>query len=155
MIMTEHDPIPDDLPTCQKLLRTLLMRLRDLERQLDEFVATTEEMQRTYACKKEEHLALQRMLFGPRRERLPEAPGQQQYEPGKMWVLRHIYPKYACSCGKDGVTSAERAASPIERGLAGPGLLAYVIVNKFSDCLRSEPPGGNAAVHRGRPAGDR
>src|ERR1700690_2676116 len=78
MIMTEHiDPIPDDLPACQELLRALLMRLRDLERQLDEFVATTEELQRTYACLKEEHLVLQRMLFGPRRERLPEAPGQQ------------------------------------------------------------------------------
>jgi transposase len=210
MIMTEHDPIPDDLPACQELLRSLLMRLHDLERQLEEFVATTEEMQRTYACLKEEHLVLKRMLFGPRRERLPEAPGQQrlfdddappppdesapaaedeespprkrkkghgrrripdhlprkdvphdvspaervcdrgreksrigedvtgqlEYEPGKMWVLRHIYPKYACSCCKDGVTSAERAASPIERGLAGPGLLAYVIVNKFADHLR-------------------
>ena len=60
---------------------------------------------------------------------------QLEYEPGKMYVLRHIYPKYACSCCKDGVTSAERVASPIERGLAGPGLLAYVIVNKFSDHL--------------------
>ena len=60
---------------------------------------------------------------------------QLEYEPGKMFVLRHIYPKYACSCCKDGVTSAEPAASPIERGLAGPGLLAYVIVNKFSDHL--------------------
>ena len=76
MIMTEHiDPIPDDLPACQELLRTLLMRLHDLERQLDEFVATTEEMQRSYACLKEEHLVLKRMLFGPRRERLAEAPG--------------------------------------------------------------------------------
>jgi transposase len=211
MIMTEQlDPIPDDLPTCQELLRALLLRLRDLERQLDEFVATTEEMQRSYACLKEEYLVLKRMLFGPRRERLAEAPGQQHlfddvvpspppdesapptadeespsrkrkkghgrrqipdhlprmdvlhdvpatervcdcgceksrigedvteqldYEPGKMFVLRHIYPKYACSCCKDGVTSAERAANPIERGLAGPGLLAYVIVNKFSDHL--------------------
>ena len=60
---------------------------------------------------------------------------QLEYEPGTMYVMRHIYPKYACSCCKDGVTSAERAASPIERGLAGPGLLAYVIVNKFSDHL--------------------
>jgi transposase len=211
MIMTEPiDPIPDDLPACQELLRALLLRLRDLERQLDEFVATTEEMQRSYACLKEEYLVLKRMLFGPRRERLPEAPGQQhlfddgapppppdesippvadeesparqrkkghgrrqipdhlprkdvphdvppeelicgcgreksrigedvteqlEYEPGKMYVLRHIYPKFACSCCKDGVTSAERAVSPIERGLAGPGLLGYVIVNKFSDHL--------------------
>ena len=60
---------------------------------------------------------------------------QLEYEPGKLYVLRNIYPKYACSCCKDGVTSAERAVSPIERGLAGPGLLAYVIVNKFSDHL--------------------
>ena len=129
-------------------------------------------MQRSYACLKEEYLVLKRMLFGPRRERLAEAPGQQHlfddgvpppppdepappaadeespsrkrkkghgrqqipdhlprkdvlhdvspaeqvcdcgceksrigedvteqldYEPGKMFVVRHIYPKYACS----------------------------------------------------------
>lgn len=60
---------------------------------------------------------------------------QLEYEPGKMWVLRHIYPKYACSCCKDGVTSAEPAANPIERCLAGPGLLAYVMVSKFSEHL--------------------
>src|SRR5208337_2056425 len=48
---------------------------------------------------------------------------QLEYQPGKVFVYRHIYPKYACSCCKDGVTSAEPAASPIEGGLAGPGLL--------------------------------
>lgn len=218
MIMTEHlDPIPDDLPTCQERLRAVLERLHhmecqlhDLERQLDETCATTEELQRSYACLKEEYLALKRLFFGPRRERLPEAPGQQhlfdddaplslldesadpapaqelpprkrkkghgrrqipdhlprkdvphdvspeervcdcgrekarigedvteqlEYEPGKLWVLRHIYPKYACSCCKDGVTSAEPAANPIARCLAGPGLLAYVMVSKFSEHL--------------------
>ena len=57
--MTEPiDPIPDDLPACQDRLRAALERLRDLERQLDEFVATTEELQRSYACLKEEYLAL-------------------------------------------------------------------------------------------------
>src|SRR6516165_7251920 len=70
------DPIPDDLPACQGRLRAALERLRDLKRELDEFVATTEELQRSYACLKEEYLALKRLLFGPRRERLPEAPGQ-------------------------------------------------------------------------------
>jgi hypothetical protein len=72
MIMTEHiNPIPDDLPACQDLLRAALVRLHDLERQLDEFVATTEELERSHACLKEEYLALKRLLFGPRRERLP------------------------------------------------------------------------------------
>jgi transposase len=211
VIMTENiDPIPDDLSACQELLRAVLVRLRDLERQLDEFVATTEELQRSYDCLKEEYLALRRLFFGPRRERLPEAPGQQHlfdtdvapaladqpadpapaaelpprkpkkghgrrpipdhlprtevlhdvppqarvcdcgrdktrigedvteqldYQPGKLLVLKHIYPKYACSCCKDGVTSAEPVANPIERCLAAPGLLAYVLVNKFSDHL--------------------
>jgi hypothetical protein len=82
--MAEHShPIPDDLPTCQAQLRVvleehaaLLRRFHDLERQLDETCATTEELQRSYACLKEEYLALKRLLFGPRRERLPEAPGQ-------------------------------------------------------------------------------
>ena len=83
--MTEHlDQIPDDLPTCQERLRAVLERLRDLERQLhdmerqlEETCSTTEELQRSYSCLKEEYLTLKRMLFGPRRERLPEAPGQQ------------------------------------------------------------------------------
>src|SRR4051812_28854843 len=75
--MTEHiDPIPDDLPACQEQLRAALERIRDLERQLDELVATTEELRRSYNCLKEELLALKRLVFGPRRERLPEAPGQ-------------------------------------------------------------------------------
>lgn len=60
---------------------------------------------------------------------------QLEYEPGKLSVLRHIYPKYACSCCKDGVTMSEPPANPIEGGLAGPGLLTYVLVNKFSDHL--------------------
>jgi transposase len=57
---------------------------------------------------------------------------QLDYEPGKLLVLRHIYPKYACSCCKDGVTAAPRVASPIAGGLAGPGLASYVIVSKFA-----------------------
>src|SRR5271157_3933721 len=83
--MTEHlDQIPDDLPTCQERLRAVLARLhdlesqlRDLERQLEETCSTTEELQRSYSCLKEEYLGLKRLFFGPRRERLPEAPGQQ------------------------------------------------------------------------------
>jgi transposase len=209
--MSELDvPIPDDLISCREQLRAALERLGDLERQLDETCATTEELQRAYACLKEEYLALKRLLFGPRRERLPEAPGQGhlfdddgarstpeesadpqsdeasrprkrrkghgrrpipdhlprqeilhdvtpqertcgcgrekvqigedvseqlEYIPGKMVVLRHVYPKYACSCCKDGVTSAEPVANPIERGLAAPGLLAYVMVSKYAEHL--------------------
>src|SRR3954464_15878106 len=82
--MVEHSPpIPDDLASCQAQLRAvleqhpaLLQRFHDLERQLDETCATTEELQRSYACLKEEYLASKRLLFGPRRGRRPGAPGQ-------------------------------------------------------------------------------
>jgi transposase len=47
-------------------------------------------------------------------------------------MLRHIYPKYACSCCKNGVTAAERASSPIAGGLAGAGLLSHILVSKFA-----------------------
>jgi transposase len=60
---------------------------------------------------------------------------QAEIEPAKITVHRHVYPKYACPYCKDGVTSAPPAPSPIARGMAGPGLLAYVLVNKFSDHL--------------------
>ena len=53
------------------------VQLADLKRQLDETCATTEEMQRSYDCLKEEYLSLKRLSSGPRRERLTEAPGQQ------------------------------------------------------------------------------
>jgi transposase len=57
---------------------------------------------------------------------------QLDYIPGKLEVLRHIYPKYTCSCCKDGVTAAPRVVSPIAGGLAGPGLLSYVLCSKFA-----------------------
>ena len=40
---------------------------------------------------------------------------QLDYIPGKIEVLRHIYPKYACSCCKDGVTTAPTALWPDRR----------------------------------------
>jgi transposase len=216
MVMMERPTqIPDDLPACQEMLRGLLERIHELERllldlehQLEQTCSTNDELQRSYACLKEEYLGLKRLFFGPRRERLPEAAGQLhlfdnealavapdesvasasseqpvrrrkghgrrklsddlprqevlhdvaaearvcgcgrektrigedsseqlEYQPGKLFVLRHIYPKYACSCCKDGVTSVPAVANPIAGGLAGPGLLAYVMVNKYSEHL--------------------
>jgi transposase len=204
--MTEHSPsIPDDPTQLRGELEGALARIRDLERQLDELAATTEERERAFECLKEQLLNLKRMMFGPRRERLPEAPGQGHlfdaetapsvpaepdtddppavdppqrrkghgrrpipdhlprtdvlhdvaaadqtcacgraktkigedvteqldYVPGKIVVRRHIYPKYACSCCQDGVTTAPTEPAPIAGGLPTAGLLGCIIVNKF------------------------
>jgi transposase len=58
---------------------------------------------------------------------------QLDYIPGRLEVLRRIYPKYACSRSKDGVITAPIASGPIAGGLAAPGLLAHVIVSKFTE----------------------
>ena len=62
------------------------------------------------------------------------------YEPAKIKVIQTIRPKYACvDCEAHGnspqIAIAELPASPIEKGLAAPGLLSYVIVSKYSDHL--------------------
>jgi hypothetical protein len=75
--MTERSPtLSDDPAQLRAQLDAALARIADLERLLDELATTTEERERAYACLKEELLNLKRMMFGPRRERLPEAPGQ-------------------------------------------------------------------------------
>jgi len=64
------------------------------------------------------------------------------YVPAKLTVVEHIRLKYVCrhctaqaaESGSQIVTAAKPLA-PIEKGLAAPGLLAYVIVSKYSDHL--------------------
>jgi transposase len=49
-------------------------------------------------------------------------------------VIRHVRPKFACTkCEK--LVQATAPARPIARGLAGPGLLAHVLVSKYTDHL--------------------
>ncbi len=59
---------------------------------------------------------------------------QLEYVPESFKVIRHVRPKFSCT-GCDRVVEAPAPSRPIERGLAGPGLLAHVIVSKFADHL--------------------
>jgi transposase len=59
---------------------------------------------------------------------------QLEYIPESFKVIRHVRPKFACS-GCDRVVGAPAPSRPIERGIAGPGLLAHVLVSKFADHL--------------------
>jgi transposase len=47
---------------------------------------------------------------------------QLEYIPESFKVIRHVQPKFAC-IGCDRVVEAQAPSRPIERGLAGPGLL--------------------------------
>jgi transposase len=57
-----------------------------------------------------------------------------EYVPGRFKVIRHVRPKLSCSACQNIVQPAA-PSRPIERGLAGPGLLAHVLVSKYSDHL--------------------
>jgi len=53
--------------------------------------------------------------------------------PAHFRVQEHHRVKYACARCKETVVTAPGPAKLIERGLAGPGLLAHVVVSKYED----------------------
>ena len=57
-----------------------------------------------------------------------------EWVPGRYKVIRHVRPKFACErC--ETLVQASAPARPIARGLAGPALLAHVLVSKYADHL--------------------
>ena len=71
---------------------------------------------------------------GPLRQFGEDVSEQLEYIPESFKVIRHVRPKFACS-GCQRVVEAPAPSRPIERGLAGPSLLAHVLVSKYSDHL--------------------
>jgi len=57
-----------------------------------------------------------------------------EYVPASFRVVRHVRPKYTCTCC-DCMTQAAAPSRPIARSFAGPGLLAHVLISKFCDHL--------------------
>jgi transposase len=57
-----------------------------------------------------------------------------EYVPASFRVIRHVRPKLSCArCER--IVQSEAPSRPIARGLAGPGLLAHVLVAKYADHL--------------------
>ena len=69
-----------------------------------------------------------------------EQTWQIEYIPGRFERIEHIQIKYACkTCEQSAlnpqIALAEKPPSPIDKGMAGPGLLAYVVTAKYADFL--------------------
>lgn len=60
---------------------------------------------------------------------------QLEYVPSSLVVLAHARIKYACPCCQGNVVCGTLPVQPIEKGLPGPGLLAYVLTSKYNDHL--------------------
>jgi transposase len=57
-----------------------------------------------------------------------------EYVPARFKVIRHVRPKFACgACQR--IVQADAPGRPIARGMAGPALLAHVLVSKYADHL--------------------
>src|SRR5580698_1736257 len=57
-----------------------------------------------------------------------------EYVPMRFKVIRTVRPKLSCA-GCSRIVQAPAPNRPIDRGLAGPGLLAHVLVAKYADHL--------------------
>jgi len=137
----------------------IVVQLEQLELHLEELETTQAEMQaavervvpadepkaRSRRKPLPEHLPREVVTHLPHRNCCPDCGGQLrhfgedvseqlEYIPDSFKVIRHVRPKFACNeC--DRVVEAPAPSRPIERGLAGPGLLAHVLVSKFADHL--------------------
>ncbi|MDB5961183.1 MAG: family transposase [Massilia sp.] len=92
-----------------------------------------------------EHLPRDEKVYLPASDACPSCGGglrhlgedvaeQLEYVPASFRVIRHMRPKLACTCC-DTIVQAPAPSRPIERGIAGPGLLAHILVAKFADHL--------------------
>ena len=92
-----------------------------------------------------EHLPRETQTHQPKEQACPDCGGSLsklgedvsellEFVPAQFKVIRHVRPKLSCTrC--DRIVQAPAPTRPIERGIAGPGLLAHVLVAKYSDHL--------------------
>lgn len=64
-----------------------------------------------------------------------EKSEQYDYSPASIKVIEHIRLRRACKSCAEHVIIAPRPASVIEKGMAAPGMLAYVATSKYADHL--------------------
>ena len=70
------------------------------------------------------------------RERIGEEVSERyHYEAPKVWIERHVYPKYACGQCHQGVRVAAAVKTILPKSNASASLLAHVVTSKFDDGL--------------------
>lgn len=91
------------------------------------------------------HLPRETQIIAPPHQDCPNCGGALKHlgedvcetlelEPLRFKVIRQVRKKLACA-GCDTIVQAPAPPRPIERGMAGPGLLAHVLVGKYADHL--------------------
>jgi len=92
-----------------------------------------------------EHLPRETQTVAPDHADCPECGGKLrplgedvsemlEFVPGHFKVIRLVRPKLSCG-GCSTIVQAPAPSRPVDRGLAGPGLLAHVLVSKYGHHL--------------------
>jgi transposase len=92
-----------------------------------------------------EHLPREVRKYPPKQKACPDCGGELkflgedvseilEYVPARFKVIQLVRPKLACACCER-IVQAAAPSRPIQRGIAGPGLLAHVLVSKYCDHL--------------------
>jgi transposase len=139
----------------ERQIEQLELQLEDLEANRAESVDTAERQAATAntippATKPSRralpaHLPRETKIHEPAEQACPECGGTLkklgedvseilEYVPASFKVIRHVRPKLCCT-GCDAIVQAAAPSRPIERGLAGPGLLAHILTAKYCDHL--------------------
>jgi len=92
-----------------------------------------------------DHLPVEEIIIEPQEDTTgmkcigKEVTDQLELVPAKLYIKRYIRPKYIKSEDKESLNFkgviAELPVFPIEKGIAGPGLLAQIMIDKFADHL--------------------
>ena len=92
-----------------------------------------------------DHLERETRTYMPKEVVCPDCQGELrklsedvsevlEYVPEQIKVIRYVRPKLSCrQCER--IVQAPAPSRPIARGLAGPGLLAHVLVSNYADHL--------------------
>ena len=139
----------------ERQIEQLELQLEDLEANRAESVPPTEKQPATSntippASKPSrralpDHLPRETRTHEPAEQACPECGGTLkklgedvseilEYVPASFKVIRHVRPKLCCT-GCDVIVQAAAPSRPIERGVAGPGLLAHILTAKYCDHL--------------------
>ncbi len=91
------------------------------------------------------HLPVEEIVLEPKEDTTglkcigKEITDQLELVPAKLFIKRYIRPKYIKPTDQDGLSHQGIIAAlptfPIEKGMAGPGVLAQIMVDKFVDHL--------------------
>ena len=134
-------------------IEQLELRLEDLEAAQTESIPpqngapspTTRAPRRPARRPLPDHLPRETRTHEPEQAKCPECGGTLrrlgedvsellEFVPARFKVIRIVRPKLSCTACEH-IVQEPAPSRPIDRGLAGPGLLAHVLVSKFSDHL--------------------